>query len=1100
MDFRASKLASLLGSASLLALASAGAAYGGEAQTQTAQAAPAEVPEQVLITGSLIRGTASVGVPVTNLGVQDFVQTGALTTADLFKTVPAFAVTPGGVGTNNGGNIGRENTVNLRGLDSIGGYPVRSLLMVDGYRVPPQGEHSGQRDPSIIPALALDRVDILANGASATYGSDAVSGVMNIILKRGYDGAVSQLRSTIADGKTEYQAAQLWGRTWDGGDITLTYEWSDFSPLRGSERSNYTPDFSPWGLDNRTPIASSIPGTISVGAPAPSSLRGLGRACTNCFAVPAGSGANFNAALNGGLGPVNPSSGPGVLNWANVGIASNGGANNPLAGTANEFNPYTIGWYDAAQQHNSAVVTVDQRLTKNISFFGEGFYSNRRAQFLNLANQSPASTQDLQVQIPTANPYYPVGGAPTNLVINYNIGLEISPFTSVSEVSDRYLLGLNFDLPGDWKGRAYYSQTFNGTHTDTRAVSPNAVSAALGWRMSSNSPVGTSPGIATWTKPASIPYLNLFCDARQFRCNAQATLDYVTGRRLSTVNFGVDEKGVNFDGPLFSLPGGEVKAAVGATLTSESWVYTQLDNTKSLSLVTPILQEAKKNQFWAVFAQLNIPVVGEANAFPLVQGLELETSWRHDQYSDVGGTSNPKVGFNWTISRDVGLFVRGDWGTSFRAPSFAEQSGIVGNIISGINIPNFVSNRSISLDCGAGLGSLTDRLVNPGPGFIGWAGVVGQNGTPGVTCGAKANPSGLGTFSTGGVALKNGFRKYVNTGEAALRPETATNYTLTGEFAPQDFLKGLDVQVTWYSIKISNALTQFGNPNNNTVNNPALGFSYIVPTDIAKAGVDVAGCSNNNTPSTCPEFEAMVAGLLNDPQNAVPLSSLTSILWVNDGAIGNFGWIRQEGIDFSLSYDYDAGEFGALNAGITGTYYLHQYSANNPTAAVPHPVITDDFHTDAGTVGGVVQLGVPTSPRMRYRARLGWSNGPWSATGFVNYVGHYFNTQNVPPNVNFQCTAEGGTVGGGTFPCAISNYTGIEPSYYTFDLSFGYTTGDLPANPYLKNIGIQFIVQNIMNKLPPFEYQIAAGSTPTAFDVSKNDLGRTFGLVLTKTW
>src|SRR5215469_13138829 len=192
MDPRASKFASLLGSASLLALASAGGAYA-QTQTQMAQAGTGEVPEQVLITGSLIRGAPSVGVPVTNLGAQDFVQTGALTTSELFKTVPAFVVTPGPVGTNNGGNIARENTVNLRGLDSVGGYPVRSLLMIDGYRVPPQGEHSGQRDPSIIPALAIDRVDILANGASATYGSDAVSGVMNVILKRGYDGAVSQL-------------------------------------------------------------------------------------------------------------------------------------------------------------------------------------------------------------------------------------------------------------------------------------------------------------------------------------------------------------------------------------------------------------------------------------------------------------------------------------------------------------------------------------------------------------------------------------------------------------------------------------------------------------------------------------------------------------------------------------------------------------------------------------------------------------------------------------------------------------------------------------------------------------------------------------------
>src|SRR5579872_892098 len=220
-----SKIASLLGSASLLAMLGAGGSQAQQlAPAQTAQAGTMEVPEQVLVTGSLIRGTAAVGVPVTNVGPQDFVQTGALTTAELFRTVPAAVVSPGPVGTNNGGNAGRETEVSLRGLDSSGGYPVRSLMMVDGYRFPPQGEHSGQRDPSIIPALALDRIDILVDGASATYGSDAVTGVINIILKRGYDGAVTRLSGTVADGKTEYEASQLWGRTWDGGDITLTYE------------------------------------------------------------------------------------------------------------------------------------------------------------------------------------------------------------------------------------------------------------------------------------------------------------------------------------------------------------------------------------------------------------------------------------------------------------------------------------------------------------------------------------------------------------------------------------------------------------------------------------------------------------------------------------------------------------------------------------------------------------------------------------------------------------------------------------------------------------------------------------------------------------
>src|SRR6266571_5908846 len=198
MNPTTSKLATLMGSASLLTLTSALAAQAQQvAQAQMAQAQ--EVPEQVLITGSLIHGTAAVGVPVTNLNVQDFRQTGALTTADLFRTIPVANVSPGAVATNSGGHLERETRVNIRGLDQTG---PRSLLMVDGFRFPPQADGICSIDPSIIPALALDHVDILTDGASATYGSDAISGVINLILKRNYDGAQTQLGfSSASSGK-----------------------------------------------------------------------------------------------------------------------------------------------------------------------------------------------------------------------------------------------------------------------------------------------------------------------------------------------------------------------------------------------------------------------------------------------------------------------------------------------------------------------------------------------------------------------------------------------------------------------------------------------------------------------------------------------------------------------------------------------------------------------------------------------------------------------------------------------------------------------------------------------------------------------------------
>ena len=1098
MNPKTCRLATLLGTASLLTMTNAIAAHAQMvAQAQVAQAAE-EVPEQVLITGSLIRGTAAVGVPVTNLSPQDFAQTGALTTADLFRNVPSANVSPGPVATNSGANIDRGTRVNIRGLDNNTG--VRTLLMVDGLRFVPQSFGGCTVDPSIIPALSQDRIDVLVDGASATYGSDAVAGVINIILKRGFDGAVTQVRYGHAKGKDMYLASQLWGRSWDGGNITLSYEWLDDSPIPGNKHSNFSVDYSPWGLENRTPLASSIPGTISTGAPVTTYPGGiaanLGTLCTNCFAIPRATGVPFNP-INGGIGPTAPFSAS-TLNWTTFNVAANTGTN----GTRNEFNPYSIAWYDASQQRNGGAVTIDQRLTKSVTFSGEGFYSNRRSGFLNPSNTSPSSSDLLVVAIPTVNPYYPTGGAPTNLRVNYNTGLENPSYTFSFELASRYMGGLNIDLPGSWSAKVYYAETYDNNFDHvTGAVNKNAVSAALGWTIPATAAIGTTPGIATWTKPATVPYLNLLCDPQQFACNSRTTLDYVSAIRSFDEKYWVNEKGVTFDGPLFDVPAGQVKAAVGANYTSYRFFFKALDTTSSTSLIVPLLVEAQAKQVWAVFTQVNVPIFGDANAIPFFRKLELEGSWRHDQYSDVGGTSNPKVAFNWTPIDD--LTIRGSWGTSFRAPSFAEQSKQVKTVISAQNTPLFPLPQTLTVACGADPHSASGKLTNPGPGLIGWAGVVGNNGTLGVNCGAAAQPVGLTLLGSAGAANDAGFRQYVNTSGQNLHPEQATNWSIGGDYAPTNFLRGLDVQVTWYSVKINGNLNGFNNPNSSFFADPGLGFAIIVPTDLAKRGIDVAGCSNNNTPTTCPEFEGMVTGLLGNSRNPVPPQVATSVLWLNDGAIFNAGYVKLQGIDWNVSYDLDLGDIGAFNVGMTGTYYLHRYEVNfigdpfDPEAAT----IQDQFHTTLGPVGGVTQTGVESLPRMRYRARLGWSNGPWSLTGFMDYQSHFYHTQNAPPNVNLQCVTAGGSIGGGSLPCLFNNYTNAEPSYYTFDLSAGYDTGDDPANNYLKHIGIQLVVQNIMDKHPPFEYRISSNAgNPVPFDILKSDQGRTISLIVTKTW
>ncbi len=1098
MNPKTSKLASLLGSASLLAMAGAGGVQAQQvAQAQTAQANPMEVPEQVLVTGSLIRGTAAVGVPVTNLTPQDFTQTGSLSTADLFRTIPAANVSPGPVAVQSGANIERATRVNIRQLDT--GDAVRTLLLVDGHRFPGQGNGVCEIDPSIVPVLALDRLDILLDGASATYGTAAMAGVINEVLKRGYDGAVTQLKYTAKNGGgASEDASQLYGRIWDGGDITLTYEWFNNSPIKnGAFNSKATVNFTPWGLNDRTPTNSTIIPIITTGKPATT----LGTVCANCYSIPAGTGANF-APGAGGVGPLTPGSAS-TLTWGTFAVPSNNNANNVL-------NPFSLGWYDAAQQKNSFAGTFDQRLLSWVSLYAEGLYTNRRAEYVNPPNLSPNSSNLLNVTVPTSNPYYPAG-APSGLHVLDDIGYQEGDVTDAYEISSMYTYGLNVTLPRNWEGKVYASQEYDSSYNHVvGTVNPNAVSAALGWTITTPNALGIGTGAATWTKPATVPYLNLFCDPLAFECNSPNTLSYITGLHIIDEKYWIDEKGGTFDGPLFDLPAGPVRAAVGGLYSTDTFRLTEFDSTGTPTLNAPMLVDSLFRSDWAAFAQLNVPLVSDEMNIPLIRKLELEGSWRHDQYNDVGGISVPKVSFNWTVSEDIGLTVRGSWGTSFRAPGFGEVSPLANNAIAAQNDTALNPNSNITVNCSTPVDSAAYRLIHPKVG-IGWNGTVDNNSAlSALGCGAggvggnNAVPTGISFLGAASVPIANGFRQYVNTNENTLKPETGNNFSIGGEIAPQiAFLRGLDIQATWYSIKIDGALRSFGNPTSNSFNDPTSAFAYIVPTDLAAAGVDVAGCSNNNSPQTCPEFESMVRGLLNNNRNSVDPSVLTSVTWINDGGIMNAGWIHLTGIDWNWSYDFDAGDLGVFNIGQVGTYYLHQYSANfsgssyDPEAAVA----TDGFHTNVGAVGGIAQNGVESLPRMRYRARLGWADGPYSVAGFMDYQSHFYNTQGAPPNVNFQCTTSGGSVGGGSLPCAIGNYTNLEPSYYTFDLSLGYDTGELPGNDYLKHIGIQVVIADIFDKTPPFEYRTSTGGgNPAAYDITKSLQGRTFNLIITKTW
>src|ERR1700761_5289764 len=143
--------------------------------------------EQVIVTGSSIRGAAPVGSNLITVGPQDIQNVGAQTIGEVLTNVPAIT----GLGNSGRGGNGNGGSGASVYIHQIGASAQNStLVLLDGHRLPVAGSGNGNPvvDPNIVPQTMLERVEVLADGASSVYGSDAVSGVVNFITRKQFDG------------------------------------------------------------------------------------------------------------------------------------------------------------------------------------------------------------------------------------------------------------------------------------------------------------------------------------------------------------------------------------------------------------------------------------------------------------------------------------------------------------------------------------------------------------------------------------------------------------------------------------------------------------------------------------------------------------------------------------------------------------------------------------------------------------------------------------------------------------------------------------------------------------------------------------------------
>src|SRR5277367_3235439 len=189
------------------------AASAAMAQTTPTTVATSDELQEIVVTGTLIRGTGPVGSNLITLDQSQMQATGGNTIIDMLRDVPQ--VTNFGVsesqrsGTGGATNIVLGNSINLRGLS-----PYATLTLLDGHRVPTSGTSGSTVDPDTYPSIMMQKVDIVADGASATYGSDAIVGVANLILRRDVEGVEVSARGGWADSYNERKLGLLAGHHW----------------------------------------------------------------------------------------------------------------------------------------------------------------------------------------------------------------------------------------------------------------------------------------------------------------------------------------------------------------------------------------------------------------------------------------------------------------------------------------------------------------------------------------------------------------------------------------------------------------------------------------------------------------------------------------------------------------------------------------------------------------------------------------------------------------------------------------------------------------------------------------------------------------------
>jgi iron complex outermembrane receptor protein len=728
------------------------AAYAQTAVTTT------EAPlQRVEVTGSRIRQVdLETAQPISVMTQEQIQKTGLVTVGDILNNMAAAGspdFSKGGALTSNRESGGQF--ANLRNLGSN-----RLLVLVDGKRW--TASVNGYTDLSTIPSALIERIEVLKDGASAIYGSDAISGVVNIILKKSMEGgnlSAYMGQNDKGDGKSK--------------DFSVTYG-------ANSEKTSlifgltHTEQGAVWARDREITATRYGPENFNAGF----GVSPWGRIRQINPATRLATG--FNQILNH----------TGTYDGVGTGAVSNNSANyHAYAGADADL-------FNSTQQMMFTLPTkLDSIFTKGSVELPYGMRLTSTAMFAQRSSSAEVAGYPLnsntQPTFPVyidRNSYYnpygntALGGTGGQDLFFYRRTIEVPRVTD----NQNRTLHIDAALSGDFTlaSRAfnwdvgYNHSEVSGTVTSTGNINLLNLQKAVGPSFMNAAGVVQC---GTAAAPVALGTCTPFNILGGPSASTPEALAYVMSTGQATYGSTVNSATANIGGELFAMPGKAGMLSFAAGLEHrEVTGYDRPGQFEQSGYSTDLAGATTDGRYTVkeAYLEVAIPLLKD---LPFARLLSLDLATRHSDYSNFGITNNSKASFMWKPFND--LLARGTWAEGFRAPTVGDTFG--------------------------GGQQTYDTYLDPCDSRFGAA---STNATVATRCAGAGVPANFRQLNSAQVAIsgaagaQGAYPFVAGAGNATLQPETSVSRTLGLVYSPS-FLPGATASLDWYKIKIDNRIT-----------------------------------------------------------------------------------------------------------------------------------------------------------------------------------------------------------------------------------------------------------------------------------------------------